>query len=158
MVQFKHILPSALLAFSVLGAPFAMAEPPQPPAHHGPMSKMDEGDRLEHRISQLHDALKVTAQQEDQWKPVAQTMRDNEKALHELAKEKRAKVDTQTAVEDLAAYGEIAEAHAHAIKKLADVFGSFYAGLSDEQKKAADQFFRDHKHHGEKQHGPANHH
>lgn len=158
MVQFKRILPSALLAFSVLGAPLAMAEPAQAPAHHGQMQKMSEEDRLERHIGHLHDALKVTAQQEEQWKPVAQTMRDNEKSLRELAKAKRGKIETQTAVEDLAAYAEIAEAHAQSIKKLADVFGTFYAGLGDEQKKVADEFFRDHKHHSEKQHGPEGHH
>lgn len=144
MIKVKHLFTTALVAFSMLGAPLVMAQTPQGPAqHHKPM--MDEGQRVEQHIAHLHDALKVTAQQEDQWKPVAQTIRDNEKTVHEVVKEKRSKIDTQTAAEDLVAYSEIAEAHAVASRKLADVFGTFYASMSDDQKKVADNFFREHK-------------
>ena len=132
----------------MLGAPLAMAEMTDPPARHHQKPMMDEGQRVDRHIAHLHDALKVTPQQEEQWKPVAQTIRDNQRAIHDLVKDKRTKLDTQSAVEDLNAYSEIAEAHAVASKKLADAFGTFYAGLSVEQKKVADEFFRDHKRHG----------
>jgi len=155
MVQFKQILPSALMVFSVLGAPMVMAEVPAPPPHHEQKKGGEEdGNYVERHISHLHDALKVTAQQEEQWKPVAQVMRDNAKTLHELVQEKRAKDDGQTAVEDLTAYSEIVEAHSQGTKKLVQVFGTFYSGLNDEQKKVADDFFREHKRHADRHHGP----
>ncbi len=149
MIQVKTLLPTALVAFCVMGAPLVMADMPASnmPNHHGAAQKMDDEQMLERHIAHLHDALKVTPQQEEQWKPVAEIMRDNDKTMRDLVKEKRGKLDTQTAVEDLAAYSEIAQAHAVATKKLADVFSVFYVSLSDDQKKVADDFFREHKHH-----------
>jgi len=142
-------LPSVVLAASLLAAPFAIAQTP-PPApmkigHHGAMTEHDDGAQLEQHIAHMHDALKVTAAQEDQWKPVAQTMRDNEKSIHDLIKDKRSKIDSQSAADDLNAYAEIAAAHAQNSRKMADAFATFYASLSDDQKKTADEFFREHK-------------
>ena len=128
MFRSKFILMSAALACALLATPV-----------------LAQDAALEKHIAHMHDALKVTPAQEDQWKPVAQTMRDNEAAMHELVKEKHAHLDTQTAPEDLNAYAEIAQAHATAVRKLADSFGTFYASLSDDQKKVADTFFREHK-------------
>jgi protein CpxP len=149
MVPFKKMLPPALLACTLIAAPFAMADTPPgpPPGHPGPMQPFDHAGMLEQHIAHLHDALKVTPQQEEQWKPVAQTMRDNEKAMFDLMKEKHGKIESQTAVDDLNAYSDIAAAHAVAARKMADVFAVFYASLGDDQKKLADEFFREHKHH-----------
>jgi periplasmic protein CpxP/Spy len=146
MTMLKQILPSAFLAFSVLAAPVAMAEM-RPPADHQQQPKMSQEEGLEHHIAHLHDVLKVTPQQEELWGPVAKAMRDNHQSMSELIKEKKSKIETQTAVEDLNAYSEIAAAHAVATKRLADAFGPFYGSLTDEQKKSADEFFRQHKHH-----------
>lgn len=149
MFDRKYRLPSLILAASVLAAPLAMAQtpPPAPPpmAHHGAMTEHDDGAMLERHIAHLHDALKVTPAEEDQWKPVAQTMRDNEKSMHALVQEKQSKIESQSAVDDLNAYAEIAAAHAQNSRKMADAFATFYASLSDDQKKTADAFFRDHK-------------
>jgi protein CpxP len=128
MINRKSFLMSAALAGAMLAMPALAQEP-----------------ALEKHIAQMHDALKVTPAQEDQWKPVAQTMRDNEATMHAVVQEKRSHIATQSAVDDLNAYAEIAATHAAATKKLADSFGLFYASLSDAQKKAADEFFREHK-------------
>jgi hypothetical protein len=103
---------------------------------------MDEGVMLERHIARMHDDLKVTPQQETQWMVVAQTMRDNEKTARQLIRDRQSRIDSQTAVEDLNAYADIAALHAQATRKLADAFAGFYAGLSDDQKKAADEMFR----------------
>jgi len=42
---------------------------------------------LESRISSLHDQLKITADQEKKWQAVANVMRSNAKASHELVME-----------------------------------------------------------------------
>jgi Spy/CpxP family protein refolding chaperone len=141
-------LPSLILAASLFAAPFAMAQTPPPapmPHQHGGMAENDDGAMLERHIAHMHDALKVTPAQEDQWKPVAQTMRDNEKSIHALIKDKRSKIDSQSAVDDLNAYAEIAAAHAQNSRKMADAFATFYVSLGDDQKKIADDFFREHK-------------
>jgi hypothetical protein len=141
------MLPAAFLAFAMVATPVISAAAQQPPAAHGKMKPMQEGDMLEKHIAHLHDMLKVTAEQDPQWQPVAQTMRDNDKALHEVIKSKQGMIDTQSAVDDLNAYAEIADTHAQNAKKMAAAFGTFYATLNDDQKKIADTFFREHKHH-----------
>lgn len=152
MTQSKYVIPAALFAVALMAAPLAQAQTPAAPpaaaprAHHA-MSEQDETAKHEHYIAALHDALKVTPAQEEAWKPVAQTMRDNEKTAHELAKDKLSKMDSQSAADDLNAYADIAANHAQAMRKLADSFGTFYASLSDDQKKSADEFFRAHKRH-----------
>ena len=166
MIKFKYVFPAVLIAGSLLGAPLVMAQdaaPVQPPApqtpmKHHDMKKMSESDMVEHHIAGLHDKLKVTAAQEDQWKPVAQVMRENAKTLSDLHVAKLANVNTQTAVEDLAAYREIAEAHYLGAKRMEEAFGTFYTSLSPEQKKVADDVFREHKHHMQQsQHGHGHH-
>jgi hypothetical protein len=107
------------------------------------MSAVDDAERL---FARLQDQLKITPEQEAQWKPVADVMRENAKTLHDLHVAKMAKVDNQTAIEDLASYRELAEAHYQAAKRLEEAFGTFYASLPPDQQKLADTVFRDHKH------------
>lgn len=153
MYKFKYVLPAVLVAGSLFAAPLVMAEDAAPPPSKSAMMKsgstMSEADRVELRITRMHDMLKVTPAEEDQWKPVAQVMRENAKTLNDLHKAKLANVETQTAVDDLAAYREIAEAHYQCAKRMEETFGTFYASLSPDQKKLADTVFREHKHHME---------
>ena len=148
MVRLNLLLPSALVAFSMVGVPMTVRaeEAPIPAAHHEHMHGAGSEQMVEDHIARLHRSLKITPQQEEQWKPVADVIRDNDKTMRALVTEKRGRVETQTAVEDLAAYSEIAQAHAVAMKKLSDIFSVFYAGLTDQQRKLADDFFREHKH------------
>lgn len=157
MIKVKYVLPVALVAGSLFAGSMAMADEPAPPPH-GAMAQthmkrpatMSDADRVEHRITSLHDMLKITPAEEDQWKPVADVMRENAKTLRELHEAKMAKVDTQTAIDDLASYREIAEAHYQAAKRMEETFGTFYATLSPDQKKLADTVFREHKHNMER--------
>ena len=144
MIQFKRILPAALLALAVMGAPMVMADTPAPAAHHEHKGGEDHFDR---HIAKMHDELKVTPQQEESWKLVVQTLRDNRTAMKELFKGKH-EHENKSAVELLAAQSTFAQAHAQATKKFADVFSVFYAGLSADQKLVADKCIRHHLHHG----------
>src|ERR1039457_1509607 len=47
-------------------------------------AKASAEDRVEARITDMHAKLKITQAQEDQWAKVAQSMRDNEKAIEPL--------------------------------------------------------------------------
>lgn len=99
-------------------------------------------DRTELRIKDMHAKLKITAAQEAQWGKVAQAMRDDAKTMDTLTTARLAHAKDMTAVDDLKSYGEIVDAHADGIKKLTPVFADLYAGMSDTQKKAADDLFR----------------
>jgi hypothetical protein len=110
---------------------------------------------LESRISSLHDQLKITADQEKKWQAVAKVMRSNAEASHALVMEKRKDEANLTAVADLNAYAEIEEAHAKNTRKLAKAFSELYDSMSADQKKAADDVFREHKHKSSVESNPA---
>jgi hypothetical protein len=99
------------------------------------------GDRVEARISELHAKLKITEAQEEQWSKVVQVMRENAAAMDPLVKARKEKGSTLNAVEDLKSYSKIAEVHAEGLNKFIPVFEVLYSGMTDEQKKIADQLF-----------------
>ena len=147
MFQIRQTL-AAVVAFAVMGAgalpALAADQAPQaaPSAsarqHHG-------GDPVEAKIADLHGKLQITDAQAGQWNTVAQVMRDNDKGYAQLVREKRQNEKTMTAVEDLRAYQQIAEAHADGVKKLAVAFEALYDSMSPGQKAIADDVFRAHK-------------
>jgi hypothetical protein len=98
--------------------------------------------RVEARIAEMHAKLKITAAQEDKWSAVAQVMRENAKKLDALAQARMQNAKGMTAVEDVNAYSEFAEAHAEGLKKFAPAFASLYDAMSDAQKKQADALFQ----------------
>jgi uncharacterized protein HemX len=110
--------------------------------------------RVDVRIKEIHDKLNITKVQEEQWGKVEQAMREDAKVMDELTQTRAAHAKDLTAVEDLKSYAEITAAHAEGIKKLTPIFAVFYDGLSDGQKKTADELFR----HGDHKHGHKNHH
>ena len=108
-----------------------------------------EGE-VEKHTKDLHAKLKITAAEEPQWTTVAQTMRDNAKELDRAIDKREAIVSNATAIDDLNAYGDIAQAHADGVKKLSTAFSPLYASMSDDQKKAADELFGHRTHEGKK--------
>lgn len=107
---------------------------------------------LETRISELHTKLQITPEQEPKWKAVAKVMHANAEASRALVEEKRKDEANMTAVADLNAYADIAEAHAKHVRKLAKVFAELYDTMSPDQKKVADQVFQEHKRKANEEH------
>jgi len=143
---------TAAALFVVVGmtAVPALAQTPPPATPPAAAPAMTQAapkheNALETRISTLHDQLKITADQEKKWQAVAKVMRSNAEASHALVMEKRKDEANLTAVADLNAYADIAEAHAKHVRKLAKVFSDLYDSMSADQKKAADDVFREHK-------------
>ena len=99
-------------------------------------------DRVETRISEMHATLKITANQEDKWSQVAQVMRDTEKTIEPLVKNRQANSKTMNAIDDLKSYSEISRAHAQGAENLTTAFEPLYAAMTDDQKKEADTLFR----------------
>ncbi len=126
---------SILLVAASLAAVPALAQGPA-------MSGKNNG--LDTRISDLHQQLQITPDQEKKWQAVVKVMRSNAEASRSLVEEKRKDAASMTAVADLNAYADIAEAHAKHTRKLAKVFSELYDSMNADQKKAADDVFREH--------------
>jgi hypothetical protein len=141
----------AIVASTFLAAG-AFAQTPAP-ANATPVA-MAKGDarrdaKVEAQIKDLHAKLKITQAEETQWAAVAKTMRENAKDLDGAIDKRASSRNTATAVDDLNAYGEIAQTHADAVKKLASAFAPLYSAMPDDQKKTADEVFA-HRSHGKK--------
>ena len=96
---------------------------------------------VESHIKDMHAQLQITPAEEPQWAVVAKTMRDSAIETDKAIDKREALVNSASAVDNLNAYGDIAQAHADGVKKLAAVFAPLYASMSDDQKKAADALF-----------------
>jgi protein CpxP len=113
-----------------------------PPSHVRSHPRMSPTDRVEGRIKEMHASLHITAAQEPQWGAVAQSMRDSAKSIEALAGDRTQKISTMNAIDDLRSYESLAAAHADGLKKVVAAFAPLYDGMSDSQKKAADDLFR----------------
>ena len=109
--------------------------------------------RVEERIASLHSQLKITAAQEPQWKTFANVMRSNAQNMSRLFVQRTQAEQTQSALDNMKQYAEIAQAHADDMKQLVDAFEPLYGSFSPEQKKVADTTFRERgEHHGRERH------
>jgi protein CpxP len=138
----------------LVSSAYAQAQPPStgtPPSSNLSPPAMAKADanrdaKVEQHIKDLHAKLKITQAEEPQWYAVAATMRENASELDKVIDKREASIQTATAVDDLTAYGDIAQAHADAVKKLSSAFSPLYASMPDEQKKLADEVFAHRQH------------
>ena len=98
--------------------------------------------KIESHIQDMHAKLGITAEQEEQWKLVAQVMRDNEAAIAPLIEQRKANTNAMTAIDDLNSYAQISAAHVEGIRNFTTAFTTLYAVMSESQKKDADTMFR----------------
>jgi protein CpxP len=135
---------------------FAQASSTTPPpsgAKATPRQHRSMADRIEERIKSLHDQLKITPDQEAQWKAVADAMREDSKAMQSIVAERRQNRASMTAVDDLQSYEKVAETHVQGLQKLIPAFQTLYASMSPDQKKNADMVFAQRR--GGRRHGTA---
>jgi hypothetical protein len=157
----KSLAAAAFIASLSAGVPAHAADsdasaPAAPaPAAQAQAKPVPHEMSIEARISSLHDKLQITAEQEETWKAVAETMRANEQTIHALIKERHAKAKTLDAIEDLESYEKIADAHAEGLKKLIPVFKNLYEEMSADQKKNADTVFGRYEGHPDRKAGAA---
>jgi periplasmic protein CpxP/Spy len=131
----------------------AYAQPSEPASHDASTAAMTSADakhdmKVEKHIKDLHAKLKITPAEESQWADVVQTIRGSAIELDNAIDKRKAIVGSATAIDDLNAYGDIAQAHADGVKKLSAVFSKLYASMPDDQKKLADEVFA-HRAHNE---------
>jgi hypothetical protein len=107
----------------------------------GPKVHSPSVDRVEDRITDLHQKLHITADQDASWNNVAQVMRDNGKKMRDGVTERSAKLKTMNAVDDLRSYQMITDEHADGLKRLIPAFEALYAKMTPDQRKNADHVF-----------------
>ena|SRR5208282_2218874 len=135
---------AVLAAMFLISGAFA-----QSPASSANASDAKHDMKVEKHLKELHAKLKITPAEETQWAAVAQTMRDSAKELEMAIDKREAIIDTATAIDNLNAYGDIAQAHTDSVKKLSAAFAPLYASMPDDQKMLADEVFA-HRMHKEK--------
>jgi len=96
----------------------------------------------ERRINDLRARLHITPQQQSQWDQFAQAMRDNAKELDQAYQQRAASFGSMNAIENMQSYAQIEQTRTQGLQKLVPAFQAVYASLSDEQKKQADELFR----------------
>ena len=107
--------------------------PGQPPG--GPV------ERVEIRISDLHEKLRIAPAQEPQFKAYADVMRSNAQTMQALLQQEVQDAEA-TAVNVLRSYERLTATHAEAMTKLVPIFETLYISLSEDQKKVADKIFQ----------------
>lgn len=153
----KTLVAALTSVFLVSGA---YAQSPSSPPGKAPssgtssaaMAKSDtkRDTAVENHIKDLHAQLEITPAQEAQWAAVAKAMRDSAIETDKAIDKREALVNSANAVDNLNAYGDIAQAHADGVKRLAAAFAPLYASMSDDQKEVADAVFAHRAHEGHK--------
>jgi protein CpxP len=108
---------------------------PAPKAAHAAATKAPSMEaRMEQRIVQMHQRLKIT--------PAQQVMRENVTSIDQAYTTRRTTVATMSAPDNMRNFAQIEQDRAAGIQKLAATFQTLYDGMSDEQKQTADAMFR----------------
>lgn len=144
-------------------APMAATSTPKPgvatPGHHAGPQGASMAEMVEHRITDLHGKLKITPAQSTQWDAFAQVMRANARDVDAAFAQRAAKLASLSAVDNMKSYADIEQTRAQDMQKLVASFQDLYGVLSDSQKQAADQLFRNVAQvHEQRRSGPAAHH
>jgi periplasmic protein CpxP/Spy len=119
-----------------------LAQAATPQNHAAAGATKTKGETVEQRITSLHKALKITADEESNWNNVAQAMRENAATMDKLVAETRTTPpQNMTAEDDLATYEKFAQAHVDGLENLISSFNNLYDSMPDAQKKNADKVF-----------------
>jgi periplasmic protein CpxP/Spy len=141
-----------LTAFAAIAAPPAGGDPTAtPPARTQPSKGHMKVEGIEQRIADLHAKLNITPEQQPQWDQFAQVMRENARDMEGTFKARIKAMPTMTAPQNMKSYADLAANHAQNVERLVPVFQALYDTMPEEQKRAADEIFRDdanHPHHG----------
>ncbi|GBQ25668.1 Spy/CpxP family protein refolding chaperone [Gluconacetobacter sacchari] len=135
----------ALLATPALAAPDTSAPASSAVPVHTPHDPTP--DQLAAHIATLHQQLGITPAQEGAWNIFAQVMRDNAAHFHDSIEQRRARLPTLSAPDNMQSYADLVTQRAQDLQALNMAFRTLYNGLDDAQKKAADTLFRQSENH-----------
>jgi len=149
---YQVVFPAALvvvMAAFLSAIFFANATPSFAASHTKKTTAVARASAVEHtgaQIKQLQDSLKITEAQQALWNNLTQVMMENAKEMDALTKERAENSKTMNAVERMKFHSQITEARLAQQKRLIPPFETFYAGMSDEQKKITDTIFTTGRH------------
>jgi protein CpxP len=135
---------AALMGTTMLATPLtaALAQTPTPVKQAAAEATQTKSETVEQRITTLHAAMKITADQETKWNGVAQAMRENAANMDKLvASVRTTPPQNMSAVDDLKTYQKFSQAHVDGLKNLITSFTTLYDTMPDAQKKVADKVF-----------------
>ena len=144
MPQFRLIAVASVIGAALLAAPIGPAMAQQNPAGKPPAAQAATSNRVEtvdQRIATLKTALKITPDQESKWEGVAKAMRENAAAMEKLVQDKKGKMASLNAVDDLKTYQAFSQARLDGLKNLISAFSTLYDSMPADQKKNADHVF-----------------
>lgn len=133
-----------MLGLALLGPVAAYAEPPTPPAAEagdtgpGPGGWAEHGQRhMQERLDQLHKELKLTAEQEADWKTWSEKVGEAKKDRKEARPDFEAlrKLPAPDRLEKMIEFGK---ARQEAMEEVLDATKTFYGKLTPEQRKTFD--------------------
>jgi protein CpxP len=144
-------LPVTALAQSSQSSAARSATPPpvaatSPMTDH-PVAGKNAQERVEQRIKQLHSQLQITPAEQPQWDQFAQVMHENARDMDQAFMQRSQKFPTMNAVENMRSYEQIAGDHTQRLQKLIPAFENLYNTMPDQQKRLADQVFRENAEH-----------
>ena len=113
-----------------------------PMAGH-PVAGKSAEERVENRINELHAQLRITPAEQQQWNQFAQAMRENARDMDQVLMQRSQQFQTMNALQNMQSYEQIAAAHAQHVQKLVPAFENLYNAMPDQQKRLADQVFRE---------------
>lgn len=141
-MKLRHLL-SSLAVLSLVGAAAVTTPAFAADAPTAAKATADKPvERADARIKELHDALKITPDQEAKFGKVADAMRDNAKEMSAAVEKREEAKQTTSALDDLKAYQQITQVHLDGLKALIPAFEDLYGTLSDTQKATADDLFK----------------
>jgi zinc resistance-associated protein len=151
----KKTLIAGLTALALIGTSMSYAQAPSPeaqkPEHHR-FSPADLKAFTDARIAALKAGLELTPDQEKNWPPVEQAIRDMAQARQARWAEMREKFKSEDGIAKLRARADAMTQRAADLKKLADAAEPLYRTLSDDQKHRLHFLVRMMMHH-EHRHG-----
>jgi phage-related tail fiber protein len=159
MILSNRLVPAALTALLSLPAT-ALAQSSQAPVSAAPQGAVPPAaasspmaghpvpgknaqERVEHRITELHAQLGITPTERQQWDQFAEVMRENARDMDQVVMQRAQQVQSMNALQNMQSYEQMAEAHAQHVAKLVTAFKTLYDTMPDQQKRVADQVFRE---------------
>ena len=146
-IRLARSLPFLIAGALLAGVISAQAAPALDQAASTPATPMPAGARahpmVEKRIADLRAKLKITPDEGKPFDDFAQVMRDNANRMGDLVKDRTQGMATMTALDHMKAYEAMSQAHADNMQRLVPAFSRLYDAMTPEQKKLADQSFRD---------------
>ena len=126
----------------------ATAAPPEVPAPgttkphakpHGARSQVSRG--MGGYLASLHQALAITPAEEPLWGAFADSMKDTTAQLAQAYHQRRDKLPTMNALEDMNSFIDLEQMRLDGLKKSSAAFAALYQTMPADQKAVADKLF-----------------